>query len=480
MNEDYSIRISKKIRNQLIYYSYLELKKKSKRKNCLLINSMTYSELCDKYQKYSDYCVKKTEEYSSSLMNNGINNYDYFHISVTYCPLNKNYNIYVDRNVDKFSGKNNIVGKYFIGNSIQIRATPEKFKYNEILNEKTLEKKVIGQKKFIKHNRSVFSSLNVNNNIGIIDKVNINEANEIDGHLNNLNSNCNQEYYKKIIAQNINNEKIQTNCVNKLRKTNTQRIQNKYMSKLKSYCANLILLKRKVNRKNTLEPNKNKIEEPISPTNKRKYKERNHYFKSGKDKPKMEDPPILHSNVDFNLKQNPNLISKISSENKNLYSIHGKLKSQTKMKIYFRKNRTKSVDKNEEKVISPKKSSLKKAIVHDLNSGPGIGTSRFFHVLTKKERNNEDMNNKKISSGNKIDINMNKKKQNQINSSINARPTNNVNNNEKPNSNFFRANNITKKGKLKKSLTINKMYKFRAGEVLEKKISGIKFKDSNF
>ena len=132
------------------------------------------------------------------------------------------------------------------------------------------------------------------------------------------------------------------------------------------------------------------------------------------------------------------------------------------------------------KKISPKKSSLKKAIVHDLNSGPGIGTSRFFHVLTKKERNNEDMNNKKISSGNKIDINMNKKKQNQINSSINTRPTNNVNNNEKPNSNFFRANNITKKGKLKKSLTINKMYKFRAGEVLEKKISGIKFKDSNF
>ena len=474
MKEYYSKKISKKIRNQLIYYSYLELKKNSKRKHCLLINSMNYNELCDKYQKCSDYCVKETEVYSSSLINNGRNYYNYFHISVTYCPLNKNYNIFIDKNDEEYTDKNNIVGKYYMGNSIQIGAKPEEYKYNEILNEKKLEKTIIGQKKFIKHKREVFSSLNVNKNIGIINKVNINEINEINEHLNNLNSNCNQEYYKKIIKQNINNEKVQTNCVNKIKKLNNQRLQNKYMNKLKNYCSNLIIIKRKVNRNNTLEPNKNKIEEPISPTNKKKFKERNHYIKSGKDKPKMEEPQILYSNADLNLLQNPNLNSKISSENKNLYSIHAKLKSQTKMKFFHKKNRTKSEDKNEEKAISLKKPSPKKANIHELNSGPGIGTSRFFPVLSKKDKKNEDMNIKKFINGNKLENPFNRRKQNHINSSINAKPYNNVNNNERPSSNFFKANNITKKGILKKSLTINKMYKFRAGEVLEKKINGIK------
>ena len=123
MKEDYFSLISKKIRTQLIFYTYTELKRRnSKQKYPLLINSMTPNELSEKYQKCSDYCVEKTEEYSSSLMNNGIDNNNYFHVSVTYCSFNGNYHMLVDnKNIDQYIGKNNIVGKYYKGNSIQIR-----------------------------------------------------------------------------------------------------------------------------------------------------------------------------------------------------------------------------------------------------------------------------------------------------------------------------------------------------------------------
>lgn len=64
------------------------------------------------------------------------------------------------------------------------------------------------------------------------------------------------------------------------------------------------------------------------------------------------------------------------------------------------------------------------------------------------------------------------RKGNILNSNCISKLTNN-NNNEKINSNDFRANNysnnITRKGRLKKSLTINKIYKFIAEELLKKK-----------
>lgn len=65
---------------------------------------------------------------------------------------------------------------------------------------------------------------------------------------------------------------------------------------------------------------------------------------------------------------------------------------------------------------------------------------------------------------------------------MNVNSNNKLNeNNEKQASNHFRANNNkdVKKLTLKKSLTINKMYKFRAGEVLEKKIGSIRIKKNN-
>ena len=54
-------------------------------------------------------------------------------------------------------------------------------------------------------------------------------------------------------------------------------------------------------------------------------------FRSGKERPKMDEPipMMLNSNVDMNFTKHLN--SKIVSDNnKVIYNIHGKLKSQTK------------------------------------------------------------------------------------------------------------------------------------------------------
>jgi len=486
MKEDHITRISKKIRNQLIFYTYTELKRNSKKSHYLLINSMTPNMLSEKYQKCSDYCVEKIEEYSNNAMNNGINNNNYFHVSVTYSSVSNNCHMLVDnKNIDQYIGQNNIVGKYYKGNNIQIRTTADKNKYNICLNENKnkLEKKVIGQKKFTKQNRSISSSLDITKNIYIKDLESNNDLNDLD-EINKLNSNFNEPFHKKLINEHINNEKMQSNCGNKIHKSNTQKEINLYMIKLKKYCSTLKLIKRKANRKNTLEPRI--MKEPQSP--KRKFKDKN-IFRSGKEKPIIEEPSIiLHSFAEFNFnKQNQNLLnSKIASDNKNICNIRGNLKNQNKIgqnshklqakPSFHKRNREISLDKNEEKNNSPKKiySPKKGNIYFELNSGPNMGSTRFF---LKKEKNNEEVYIKKYTSGNKIDFPNNKKKKNHMSSSSNNKLNEN---NEKQGSNNFRANNkAANKYKLKKSLTINKMYKFRAGEALEKKIGGIKIKKNN-
>ena len=513
MKKENSSEISKKIRNKLIYYTYLDLKKKPTEKNCLLINSMTPKELNNKYQKCSDYCVEKIETYTSSHLNNGIDNNNYFHVSVTYCSLNNNYHMLVDNNnVDQYIGQNNIVGKYYKGNTIQIRTTTDTIKYNICLNHNKLEKKVIGANKLIKPHRTIASSLDITKNI-IIDNININNNN--DDNYGNI---------KKLIKDNMNIEKVQTNCGNKIRKTNTQKMLNKYMLKLKKYCANLICLEVKHSTKNLNEKKTNKYLECFTPTN-RKRKKNDKNFKSGKEKPKFDNnTPHFPQPKNQN---HSNLNSKLS-DNRN-YPFNKKLKSQTKiiqnfkisMKNSYRKH--KSIDKFEEESISPKKPSPKKAFspkknispkknsspkkisspkktnnIIELNSG-GIPTSKFFNVYpknNKKEKANDAIIIKYVS-GNKPDLPLNRRKANLVNnngysklnnnnekiSSNNFKSTNNSNINEKTNPNNFRvnnfSNNITKKGKLKKSLTINKALKFRTGEILEKKLNTIRLKESS-
>ena len=122
IKEENTNNIAKKIRNQLIYFIHLELMKKMKSHQNILINSMTSKELNDKYQKCSDYCVEKVETYSSSQINYGAANNNYYHISITYCSLNNNYNMLIDnKSTEKMIETNNIIGKYYKGDTVNIQ-----------------------------------------------------------------------------------------------------------------------------------------------------------------------------------------------------------------------------------------------------------------------------------------------------------------------------------------------------------------------
>ena len=518
-------RISKQVRNKLIYYAYLDIKKNSNNKSCLLINSMTSKELNKKYQESSDYCVQKIETYTSSPMNNGLD-YNYFHVSLTYNSLNNNYHMLVDnKNIDQYIGHNNIVGKYYKGNTIQIGTTTDRIKYNISLNENRFEKKIIGEKKFKKHQRNS-SPLDITKSIHILEEENNN--NEINGYLDNIKSINNESNYKNIIKDNINTEKIKENNRNKI----TQKLINKYMMKLKKYCSNLIKTEIRITSKNIIP---NKMTEPPSPVNKKKNRNNKNNFGSDKDKPKIEESPLL-------LNSNKNIINinlNIISENKN-YNRHKKLKSQTKIhhnifkfqtKRSFRKHKSNTLDKNEEiihvqkqnspkkiyspkkqkspkkiyspkkqpspkkiysskkqspkKIYSPKKqyspkkiyspkniSSPKKKLsrkdnIFEFNSGPVIPTSKFYQKFNKKEKVNDTAGN------NKNDFPVNRSRINTL--KCNGYSKYNTNN-EKMN---LRGSNNIKKARLKKSLTINKMLKFKAGELFGKKNNNVKIKDNN-
>ena len=495
MKEDKSSLISKKIRNKLIYYTYLDIKKSQVRKNYLLINSMSSDELNDKYQKCSDYCVKKSEIYTSNEVHNGINNNNFFYVSVTYRSKNNYYHIMIDtKNVEQYIGSNNLE-KYYKGETIQIESKINKNKYNISLDENNLEKKVIGEKKLMKKQHRNNSSLEITKNIHIIDNENNNELND---DLDNLKSNNNHENYKKLIKNNnINIEEIQANNRNKIRKLNTQKIFNKYMIKLKKYCSKLIKIERKKLAKNNYL--NNKIKEPSLSTNDKKIKNRNDkkIFRSGKEKPKIIRIPILKRNESTNINyENNSLNSKNVIDN----SIHSKIKSQTKInqnafkiqtRSSFRRNR--SIDKREEESFSPQKSkkkftpkkpspqkkinSPKKKSIYEFNSGPTIPISKFGNVYQKFNKKEPIIDSyiKKYTSGNKVEYPSNRRK---INTNI-VNGYFKVNTlNEKVNISSFRgSNNVVKKDKFKKSLTIKKMYKFRAGELLEKKINNIKIKE---
>ena len=466
---------------------------------------MSSDELNDKYQKCSDYCVKKSETYTSNEISNGINNNNFFYVSVTYFSKNNYYRIIIDtKNVEQYIGKNNLE-KYYKGETIQIKSKIDKIKYNISLDENNLEKKVIGEKKLMKKQHRNNSSLEVTKNIHIMDNENNNEINE---ELDNLKSNNNNENYKKLIKSNINIEEIQTNNGKKIRKLNTQKILNTYMIKLKKYCSSLIKLERK--RSSISSINNRKV--PISPTTdkKRKNKKDKNSFRSTKIKPKI---PILsrNENIHINIenKNSSNVNIKIYPENRN-NQFHKTLKNQTRMitnaiKIqtrssFFRKH--KSIEIYEEhpkkktekkifslknifspkKIFSPKNKNFspKKENIFEFNSGPLIPTktSKFFNFnqkFSKKEKDN-DVNIKIFTSGNnKIDFPPNKRKANNHTNVGNSGFKVN-NKNEKVNTSSFRDNkfHITKKGRYKKSKTINKAFKFKSGEAFGKKKKTVK------
>lgn len=459
MKNKESNEISKKIRTKLIYYTYLELKKKFTESNQLLINSKTPKELNNKYQKVSDYCVKKIETY-------GINNYNYCHVSVTYYSPNNNYRMLVDKqNVDQYRGKNNLVGKYYKGNSIQIRTKRDNPDYIITSNNMdNLEKKVIGADKFIKRHRSIASSLDIQKRSHIID--NINNICETETIVDNLRSNNDLVNIKKLIRYSINNEKIGANCENK--------IVNKYKIELKKYCSYLIKIDKKNNFINNVVNISKKNSEFISPSNNsRQKRKKDKNFKTFRNKPKIKEqppPPILHQN------------SNINHSNVNLKLIEGgnhflqkKEKCKTKLMKNYKLQNKKSIPN---KSISPKRLTIMISPKNNISKFGGLPTSNFYNLYQKfKKGKATDVLIRKFTSGNKINFPSHRRKLNMpINNGIFKLDNSTNKNNQKLITNIFRINsnthknNITKKGRFAKSLTLKKNDELRAGDTLDKKI----------
>ena len=477
MNEDHINQKAKKIRNKLIYFIHSELTKKLKDTH-LLINSLTSKELNDKYQKCSDYCVEKIETYSSSQMNNGIDNNNYFHVSLTYNSLNNNYHMLIDnRNIDQMIGKNNIVGKYYKGNSVHIRTTTDKNNYNVIFyeNENKFQKIGIGNKKFIKKRKLILSSFAVNKNISFIDNEK-SDNNEDNNYLDNINSNFNNNY-KNLINININNEnkKVETICAKILRKAKNQKIINLYSIKLKKYCSTLKILKNKgINNSNQLKNSKlNELPSPSMNENRKNFR-KGYSIRSGKDKPKMLFSIFTkRESKDFN-HQRYKTENQLQIQNNNKIkqqNYNSLLKSQTKInqnlfkipekKSAHRRNRAQSIDKMEEKCPSPKKM---------INNVKANNIDKYGNLIFQKNnKKNKEVSNsiKKYISGGIIS------KRKMFTNNANFKSNNN---------NVIVSQNTFKKsqGILKK--TVNKNFK-RANTGINKyhfRGNEIKFKDNNF
>ena len=481
--EENTTNIAKKIRNHLIYFIHLELIKRNKYHQNILINSMTSKELDDKYQKFSDYCVEKIETYNSSQLNNNIANNNYYHISITYCSLNNYYNMIIDnKSTEKMIETNNITGKYYKGNSVKIETTTNNNNYkinhhvlqninynfikNENENESNLEKIVIGNKKFLKHRKLILSSFQITKNILLND-------NENNDFLNNINSNLNNNY-QNLINSNINdtnNKKIETNFQHKLKKANNQKFIRLYTNKLKIYCSNLKIMKKKaINR-----TKHSKLNESSSQGNKIAKKDT-----IGKEKNKNHVTILI--NKDCKDKENNNQKNKTILQNKiqnqNIYintKNHAKVndkKSPVKIinKKSIRRNRAQSIDKIVEKAIFIKKMAFRSKQINSvgLNNEKQLA-SNLFYKRPKKNKGCRGSNsiNKNASSGiirkTKFFNQNNNMKSNNIMNSNNDIPSNNIKLNA--------ANSKEPVDEIKRANTgINRLYLFK-GNVIKLKES---------
>lgn len=464
MKESHLEHIAKKIRNKLIYFIHTELKKKLKKAQNILINSMSFKELNDKYEKCSDYCVRKIETYSSSQMNNGIDYNNYYHVSLTYNSFNNNYHMLIDnRNIDQIIGKNNIIGKYYKGNSVHIRTTTDKLKYNIIKGKNKFEKIIIGKKKFMSRRKTLKSSLEVTKNMSLNDNDN-NENNDNNNFLNNLNSN--HDNYKKIINLNINNDnkKIDTNFARKIRKSKNQNVVNIYTMKLKNYCATLKILKKKGNFNQLKSQKIHDLPSPSLNEVKKKYK-RGYTIRTGKDKIQMHMPMFALKGIHSERFKTDNQCEDLNKVNNE--SIR-KLKSQVKImnnqkqekKNLHKKNRAQSIDKSTEKILFPKKISSPKKVINSVR----VNNEKELNLvqkMNKKGKRKESNSIRKYISGGIV----NKRK---MFNNVNFKYSNNVNEGNAI-LNKFKNEGMTKKPvnkRLKRANTgINKIYKFKGNEI---------------
>ncbi len=231
------LKNAKKIRNILIYFIDTELKKNAKKNNNILIDSKSPKELSKQYQKFSDYRMEIIETYNGSQMNTNIYN-NYFHVAVSYSQFNNKYNVsYENKNYEKVNS-NNIVGKYVddMHNQKKFKYENEKNSYNDLPKDNN-KKRIIGDKKFNHKRKTLYSSIEIPQKVIIPF-----DENNSDG-LNN----------KKNMSKFDNDNKINNNetvCANKKRKLKV----NYYENKLKKYCSNLIILKKKKILKKSIEP----------------------------------------------------------------------------------------------------------------------------------------------------------------------------------------------------------------------------------
>lgn len=482
MKRENSINKPKKIRNKLIYYTYSDLKKKIKKENHLLINSMTSNDLNNKYQKCSDYCVKKIETYSSyhNLYNsNNINN-NYLHVSVTYCSLNNNYKMLIEKNnnFEKYTGKRNIVlenfehhyygEKVIVGNN-KIR---DKFNYKESMEENNILKKtIIGEKKLRQKIRRVASALDVTQ------KLNLRNSNIIKKEENkNLKSINNEVNHKKILNEHLslNNGTIFGGI--KIRKKNI----NKNMAKLKNYCSNLIILKKKVNFKSNVKISSKDVE-TSSPNIEKKRKSKNN-FKSVKNKQKKIGSPISKDSVKHKHKRiesqfvapkiDKNILLTQANSNYPTPAVStAPTPTPTSSNLYSRTKNRKMLSKKKTKNLSidtkEKKHPIKKLYTSNnkCTSSKKLLKSKFRK--SKEDQKEEDLNFRKFVSDNKLEYAVDKRK---INNNINAQ-SKQINNNGKVNSLFRPSNNsLNKKRSIEKSSAINKIDTYRAGEKTKKNL----------
>ena len=483
MKEVNPSNIAKKIRNQLIYFIHLELMKKNKCHQNILINSMTTKELNDKYQKFSDYCVEKIETYNSSQLNNEISINNYYHISITYCSLNNNYNMLIDnKSTEKMLETNNIIGKYYKGNSVNIKTTTNntncrynhhihhKVNYNFIKNENenvnNLEKIVIGNQKFLKHRKLILSSFQITKNILLNDKENENENNDF---LNKINSNISNNY-KKLINSNINdnnNKKIETNFQHKLKKANNQKIIRLYTTKLKNYCSSLKILKKKnISHFKGTKPSK------LTESNKIVKKDT-----IGKEKNKNNASRLINKDCkdkDHNNQKNKaNIQNKIQNENirqkiKNFTNVSDK-KNPVKIldKKSAHRNRAQTKDKKIQKSISIKKMAFPSNKINSVGVNNEKQVSSLFSKYHKSKngfRASNSINNKDTSSGV-----IRKKKFFNYNNNLKSSNNMNNNNNDIPPSNIKLSTTNVKKPvnkRIKRANTgINRvLYNFKGNE----------------
>ena len=380
------LNTAKKIRKVLINFIDVELRKNSKKNNNVLIDSKSPEELSKQYQKFSDYRMEIIETYNGSPTNNAITSFNnFYHVVVSYSKINNNFQVsYENKNFEKVTS-NDIVGKYVKEKNVRRLSKYENEKNSFPDISKDNKKKIIGNKKFNHKRRTLLSSIEIPQKV-IMEFDENNENNE------NNSDNPNNKKTMDIENKMNNKERNETVCVNKKRKLKV----NYYENKLKKYCSNLIILKRKkMSKKETKSPKKmwkknytltkEKYEQTIETPNFNK-------FKNSKDKTDSKAP----NSKTQHKKQNP------KSKDK-LFKIQEKKQGHKRARAQSIKNTThflntmKSLHKKNEKNISPKKMQKQLGTQNDSKNKEMISQK-----ITRKERgkNPEEIDVKKMISGN--------------------------------------------------------------------------------